>query len=47
MPKDVSETLQGRFADEQSWDQIVDWYCGAMRDFYKVLFPYWEKVQRD
>ena len=47
MPKDVLETLQGRFADEQSWDQIVNWYSGAMRDFYKVLYPYWEKVQRD
>jgi hypothetical protein len=47
MPKSVLANLQGRFSDEQSWDHIVDWYCGAMRDFYKVLFPYWEKVQRD
>jgi hypothetical protein len=47
MPKEIFETLQGRFNEEQSWDQITNWYATAMRDFYKVLYPYWEKVQRD
>lgn len=47
MPKETLESLQGRFSEEQSWEQIVEWYSSAMKDFYKVVYPYWEKIQRE
>lgn len=46
MPKEVLDTLNGRFSEEQSWDQITEWYAIAFKEFYRVLYSYWEKVQR-
>lgn len=47
MPREVLDNLNGRFNEEQSWDQIVEWYSLAMKEFYKAVYPFWEKVQRD
>lgn len=47
MPKNVLESLNGKFNERQSWNQIVEWYAQAMNRFYGVLYPYWEKVQRN
>lgn len=47
MPKEVTDSLIGRFGEEQSWDQITEWYATAFKEFYGVLYPYWDKVQRE
>jgi hypothetical protein len=47
MPKETLASLQGRFSEEQSWEQILEWYSTNMSEFYKVVYPYWKKVQRD
>jgi hypothetical protein len=47
MPQEIFNTLQGRFNEGQSWGQITNWYSSAMKEFYSVLYPYWEKVQRE
>ncbi len=46
MPKEELDKLHGRFAVEETWYQIADWYVSAMNCFYKVIYPYWEKVQQ-
>jgi hypothetical protein len=47
MPKEVMKTLNGKFREEKSWAQIVEWYASAMKEFYGAIFPYLELVQRD
>jgi len=47
MPKPIQDTLEGRFNDEQYWDDLIEWYRTAMDKFYKSAFPVWEKVQKE
>ena len=46
MPSEVKEKMEGRFNDEQHWDEAITWYREAMVKFYNTVYPYWEKVQR-
>jgi hypothetical protein len=46
MPKQKLESLHGRFSDEQSWEQIVEWYTASISEFYKAVYPFWERVQK-
>lgn len=45
MPSE-SDSLPRKFSDENSWEEILDWYSKTMKQFYNVLYPYWEKVQK-
>lgn len=47
MPQEVLESLHIKFIDEVSWDKIMDWYITSMKEFYRVLYPYLEKVQKE
>lgn len=47
MPIEKFTNLPGRFGEEKSWEEIAEWYVMSMREFYKVLYPYWEKVQKE
>lgn len=46
MPLEKYKALPGKFSEERSWDEITTWYTLTMKEFYKVLYPYWEKVQK-
>jgi len=46
IPSEIYNNLTGRFSEEQSWNDIVDWYTRAMKHFYSVVYPFWEKVQK-
>lgn len=45
MPSELHNNLDGRFKDKTNWDQIIDWYIFAMKDFYSKLNPYLNKIQ--
>ena len=47
MPKVIQDTLEGRFNDEKYWDNLIEWYREAMVKFYEVVYPVWEKVQKE
>lgn len=47
MTKEEKESRSGQWADKTSWDDNVDWFISKMNDFYKVVYPVWEKVQQD
>jgi len=46
-PPETLATFEGRFKDEKYWDLLIDWYRGTMVDFYKAIYPVWEKVQKE
>lgn len=47
MPDEKNNNLPGKFSEELSWNEIVEWYTQSMKKFYEVLYPYWTKVQND
>lgn len=36
-----------QFKDEVNWQELTDWYAESMIEFYKAVYPIWEKVQRE
>jgi hypothetical protein len=47
MPTAIKNNLEGRFNDEKYWDDLIEWYREAMVKFYEVVYPVWEKVQKE
>lgn len=47
MPTAMQNNLEGRFNDEKYWDDLIEWYREAMVKFYEVVYPVWEKVQKE
>ncbi len=35
------------FVDELYWEDLIRWYSEEMIKFYNVVYPYWEKVQKE
>jgi hypothetical protein len=39
--------FDGRFSDENRWNDLIEWYRKAMVRFYEAVQPVWEKVQKE
>ena len=37
----------GKWSDQSSWEYDIEWFVSKMNEFYKVVFPIWEKVQSE
>ena len=37
----------GTFKDKENWNQKIDWFRESFKDFYNVVNPIWEKVQKE
>jgi hypothetical protein len=37
----------GKFKDIEHWDEKVEWFVKSFEKFYKVVYPIWEKAQKD
>lgn len=46
MPQELYDEY-GMFKDKESWDSKINWFEKAIDEFYKALYPTWEKVQRE
>ena len=38
---------EGRFFEEANREAYLNWYVDAMKEFYTVLYPVWENVQKE
>jgi hypothetical protein len=47
MPLNEFRAIEGKFNEKTNWEAWITWYRESMTAFYKVMFPIWEKVQRD
>ena len=47
IPTSEKAKLEGRFSEEKYWEALIDWYRVAMVQFYKTIYPVWEKVQKE
>jgi hypothetical protein len=45
LPKELLP--EGGFYMEENWPFYTDWFRDSMMEFYKVVNPIWEKVQKD
>jgi hypothetical protein len=45
MTKDEVTQLDGKYSDENCWDDLINWYVISMDKFYKTLNPYLDKIQ--
>lgn len=39
--------IGGSFADKSNWDELIEWYCKNMNEFYNVIYPIWQKAQKE
>lgn len=39
-----SNSFPGEFAEEDGWDQIINWYVESMTQFYETLSPIWDEI---
>jgi len=39
--------IGGKWADKSNWDGLIEWYCEKMKSFYAVMYPIWEKAQKE
>lgn len=46
MPQELYNEY-GMFKDKDSWESKINWLEKAIVDFYRVLYPTWEKVQKE
>ena len=46
MPLELSNQL-GKLNNYDSWDKKIDWFVNYFDKFYNVIYPYWERVQKE
>jgi hypothetical protein len=46
-PPETLATFEGRFKEEKYWKLLIEWYRESMVNFYKAIYPVWEKVQKE
>jgi hypothetical protein len=45
--EDVAKlTSKGKFNEEVYWEELIEWYSYKMAEFFNVVNPVWEKVQK-
>lgn len=47
MPVEDFKQIEGKFNDKTIWEEWSNWYIESMVKFYKVIYPIWEKVQKE
>jgi len=46
MPEELDREL-GKFKDKLSWDKRLEWFRTSFDEFYRVINPVWERVQKE
>lgn len=46
MNTEERQRLTGKFNDEIYWEDLSEWYAMNMKNFYDMVNPVWEKVQK-
>lgn len=39
--------INNTWREQQNWETVIDWYTQSMKSFYQVIYPIWEKVQKE
>lgn len=47
MPDEIHKVISKDIQDPETWQPRIDWFREAMKEFYEVVYPYWEKAQND
>ena len=47
LPKKERDKFVGEFNDETYWDDLLEWYMDAMKEFFNSVNPVWEKVRKE
>jgi hypothetical protein len=45
MEMPIDEYKESGYLKERNWEPKIEWFRESMIQFYKVVYPIWEKVQ--
>ncbi|MBO6659342.1 MAG: DUF4268 domain-containing protein [Roseivirga sp.] len=47
MTKEENKELSRKIEDSDTWEPRLTWFVDAMNQFYTVIYPFWERAQKE